>query len=289
LRPFLALPRPAIDAYANARKLAWVDDESNADTDVKRNFIRHEIAGRLAAAFPGYPATLARSAAHQAEAASLLDELAELDAAGAIAIDARGRATLDRAALIALDARTRARARNLLRWFLRRHALRPPSTARLAAMLEQLLHAAPDARVRLAHGGAEVGIHRNRIIVHPPAIDAFEVAWRGEARVTLPHGTLEFAEGDDGGQRASLPATGVTIRARAGGERIQLGVDRRPRALKRILQDAGMPFWLRDSLPLVFCGDSLAVVPGVGVAVAFHAPQGAAGYTVSRHPAAPER
>jgi hypothetical protein len=55
LRPLLALPRSAIDAYANARALAWVDDESNADTDVKRNFIRHEIAARLAAAFPGYP------------------------------------------------------------------------------------------------------------------------------------------------------------------------------------------------------------------------------------------
>ena len=39
-----------------------------------------------------------------------------------------------------------------------------------------------------------------------------------------------------------------------------------------------MPLWLRDSLPLVFCGDALAVVPGIGVAVAFQAPPGAAGY-----------
>jgi tRNA(Ile)-lysidine synthase len=288
LRPFLALPRSTIDAYASARVLAWVDDESNADVDVKRNFIRHEIAGRLAAAFPGYPATLARSAAHQAEAARLLDELAELDAEGAIEADAVAGATLDRRALIALDVRARHRARNLLRWFLRRHALRPPSTARLAAMLEQLVRAAPDARVRLAHGGAEIGIHRNRIVVHPPAIGAFEIAWRGEARLTLPHGTLEFAEGEGGGSpRATLPTKGVTIRARVGGERIQLGADRRPRALKRILREAGMPLWLRDSLPLVFCGEALAVVPGVGVAFAFHAPRGAAGYTVSWHPASP--
>ena len=288
LRPFLALPRSAIDAYACARELAWVDDESNADNDVKRNFIRHEIAGRLAAAFPGYPATLVRSAAHQAEAARLLDELAELDAENAIVVDVAAGAMLDRAALIALDVRARHRARNLLRWFLRRHALRPPSTARLAAMLEQLVRAAPDARVRLAHGGAEIGIHRNRIIVHPPAIGAFEVAWRGETRVTLPHGTLEFGEGEGSDLlRATLPAKGVTIRARVGGERIQLGADRRPRALKRILQEAGMPLWLRNSLPLVFCGEALAVVPGVGVAVAFHAPRGAAGYTVSWHPASP--
>jgi tRNA(Ile)-lysidine synthase len=155
-------------------------------------------------------------------------------------------------------------------------------------MLGQLVRAAPDARVRLAHGGAEIGVHRNRVVVHPPVIGAFEIVWRGEAHVALPHGTLEFAADEDGGSlRAALPARGVTIRARIGGERIQIGADRRPRALKRILQEAGMPFWLRDSLPLIFCGEALAVVPGVGVAAAFHAPVGAAGYAVSWHPASP--
>ena len=48
-----------------------------------------------------------------------------------------------------------------------------------------------------------------------------------------------------------------------------------------------MPFWLRDSLPLVFCGDALAVVPGVGVAVAFHSLRGEGGYTVNWHPVSP--
>ena len=104
LRPLLTLPRTAIDAYAAARGLAWVDDESNANTAVKRNFIRHEIAPRLAAAFPGYSATLARAARHQAEAAQLLDDLARLDAQDTIDTEGAAGATLDRAALIALAA-----------------------------------------------------------------------------------------------------------------------------------------------------------------------------------------
>ena len=286
LRPFLALPRSVIDAYARARGLAWVDDESNADIDVRRNFVRHEIANRLAAAFPGYPETLVRSAAHQAEAATLIDELAAEDAAGAIVVDSLCGATLSRAALIALDQRAPHRARNLLRWFLRQHELRHPSTARLKAMHEQLLHAAPDARVTLVHGGAVIGIHRDRIAVHPPAVPAFEIAWRGEAQLALPHGTLAFVAGTGAALRAALPNRGVVIRVRTGGERIQLAPDRQPRALKRILQEVEMPFWVRDSLPLVFCGDTLAVVPGVGVAAAFRAPAGAAGYAVDWHPAA---
>jgi tRNA(Ile)-lysidine synthase len=285
LRPFLALPRATLDAYATARGLAWVDDESNANTGVKRNFIRHQVAPRLAAAFPGYPATLVRAARHQAEASRLGEDLARLDAEGAVTGDGTAGGTLDRAALSALAARAPHRARNLLRWFLGQHDLPAPSAARLAAMLEQLTRAAPDARVRVAHAGAEVGCHRGRIAVHPPAVAPFAIGWRGEARLALPHGTLEFVPCiGEGVARATLVSATVTVRTRAGGERIRLASDRPRRALKRILQDAGMPTWQRDSLPLVFCGDALAVVPGIGVEAAVQAAAGAPGYRVVWHP-----
>jgi tRNA(Ile)-lysidine synthase len=141
--------------------------------------------------------------------------------------------------------------------------------------------------VRLVHAGAEIGIHRGHIVVHPPAVAAFEIPWHGETRLTLPHGTLEFAAGSGTGPvRAALPGNGVTIRARAGGERIQLAKDQPPRALKRILQEAEMPFWLRNSLPLVFCGDALAAVPGIGVDATFQATAGIVGYEIRWRPAA---
>jgi len=286
LRPFLALPRAAIDAYAAARGLAWVDDESNANTGVKRNFVRHEVAPRLAAAFPGYPATLARAASHQAEAALLSDDLARLDARDAIVDNAADGPVLGRAALIALTARAPHRARNLLRWFLRGHDLGAPSAARLAAMLDQLVRAAPDGRVRLAHAGAEVGIHRGRIVVHAPAVAPFAATWQGERLLALPHGTLEFVScTGEGMARAALDSAAVTVRPRAGGERIRLAGDRPRRALKGILQDAGTPPWQRESLPLVFCDDVLAVVPGVGVDAAFRAAPGMPGYEIRWHPA----
>ena len=79
-------------------------------------------------------------------------------------------------------------------------------------------------------------------------------------------------------------AASVTVRTRAGGERIRLADDRPRRALKGLLQDAGMPPWQRESLPLVFCGDALAVVPGIGVDVAFQAAAGASGWAVRWHP-----
>jgi tRNA(Ile)-lysidine synthase len=285
LRPFVALPRQTIEAYAQERSLRWIDDESNADTRLKRNFVRHEIAPRLKAGFKGYPATLARAASHQAEAALLLDALASLDAEAALGRDASGGMTLDRAKLTELAADAPHRARNLLRWFLRQHELRAPSAARLAAMLGQLAYASGDARVRLVHAGVELGIHRSRVVVHAPAVAPFAIAWQGEPWLELPHGNLEFQPCEGGGMaRDALTGAAVTVRSRIGGERIRLAADRPRQALKRVLQAAALPAWQRESLPLVFCGASLAAIPGIGVDAAFQAPAGALGYNVRWHP-----
>ena len=282
VRPLLAVSRAAIDTYARAHQVGWIDDESNADTRFKRNYLRHEIAPRLAAAFPGYPATLVRAAAHHAEAALLLDELAAQDA-GWCAEEPP--TSLDRAAFAALALRSPHRARNLLRWFIRRNGLAAPSTARLAAMLEQLARATPDAKVRLAHAGAEIGIHRGRIVLHPPPVGNYAVRWDGEPSLALPHGTLLFGFVPGAGlAAAAVAAATVVVRPCAGGERIRLAANRPRQPLKRLLQEAGVPAWQRDAWPLVWCGDLLAAVPGIGVVADFQAAAGADGYEVRWRP-----
>jgi tRNA(Ile)-lysidine synthase len=264
LRPLLGLPRATLAACAAARRLAWIEDESNEDCRYARNAIRRDIAPALAAHFAGYPATLGRAARHQGDAAQLLDELAEMDAAGAA--DADG---LDGARLAALSP---ARARNLLRWFVRREGLRPPSDARLADMLRQLVGAAADAHTRIALDGAEIGRHRGRIAVHAPAPPAFERVWHGEAEVALPNGVLAFERSRGAGLAAAkLECSRVTLRSRAGGEHIRLAANRPTRAVKKLFQEAHLPPWERESLPLLWSGEELAAVPGIGVALAFQA------------------
>jgi tRNA(Ile)-lysidine synthase len=288
LRPLLLVPRAAIAAYAEARDVAWVEDESNADISLRRNFVRHEIAPRLAAIFPGYPLTVVRAAIHEAESAQLVDELAELDARDALAFDERLGDTLDRRAFSALAAAAPHRARNVLRWFLRRRGLRLPSTARLAAMQQQLAHASDDARVRISHDGVELGVHRGRIAVHAAAVPEFALKWQGESLLALPHGTLEFAPVSGAGLAAALLRQGpIMIRSRAGGERIRLAGNRPRQTVKRLLQGAGVPAWHRGGLPLVWCGDHLAAVPGIGVDAAFAAFADGPGYDVRWYPADP--
>src|SRR5262249_37710122 len=156
-----------------------------------------------------------------------------------------------------------------------------PSAARLAAMLDQLVNAASDSRVRLAHDGAEIGFHRRRIVVHPPAVAPFLILWRRGRELALPPRTPRFTRCDGRAAGcAALERRAVSVRLRIGGERIRLSFERPRRALKSILRDAGMPPWQRESLPLVFCGDALAAVPGVGVDVEFQAPTGTPGYSM---------
>jgi len=273
LRPLLDVPRAAIDAYVRERGLTWIDDDSNSDTRFARNALRARVVPALASVTAGYPATVARAALHQAEAALLADDMALFDARGAF-----DGATLSRSALAGLPA---YRARNLLRWFLRERGLPMPSAVRLAAMHSQLSNARVDARVCLVHADAEIGVHRDRVVVHRPPPAPFERAWNGEPSLALPHGTLHFRRCAEGGDKAALLAhADVVIRSRRGGERIQLAPDRPRQALKSLLQRADLPVWTRKGLPLVFCGDALVCVPGIGVDRHFAVPPGEVGYEV---------
>jgi tRNA(Ile)-lysidine synthase len=278
LRPLLELPRARLAAYAAALRLDHVDDESNADPRYRRNALRASVVPELRKIASGYPVGLLRSAQLQADAAALLDDLARIDAR-----ELQTSAGLDRAGLARLDD---ARARNVLRWFLRQQGLPAPSQARLRAMTAQLKAAASDARVELWHAGARIGVHRGRIVMHPPASPAFETPWDGADEVALPHGTLRLtrARGEGIGLQ-HLASARVTIRSGSRGERLQLAGRSARRNVADLLREAGVPHWERRALPRVVCGDALAAVVPLGVDVRFAAAALEPGITFEWRPA----
>jgi tRNA(Ile)-lysidine synthase len=56
-----------------------------------------------------------------------------------------------------------------------------------------------------------------------------------------------------------------SVRLRSGGERLQPDPKRPRRTLKNLFQEAGVPPHARERLPLLFCGDELVWVPGLGI------------------------
>jgi tRNA(Ile)-lysidine synthase len=142
LRPLLDISRQEIEAYALANGLSWVSDESNADLALSRNYLRHEALVALNQRFPAAEVSLAQAAANFAEAAGLLDELAELDWALASADEVTAR-------LVVLRRMSVPRLKNLLRHRLRHLGWRVPVASRLDEFARQLRSAAPDRHPEL--------------------------------------------------------------------------------------------------------------------------------------------
>ncbi len=262
LRPLLDIDRSAILDWAVQNKLSWVEDESNQDTRFTRNFLRLSVLPLLQRHYSGWRTAIARTAGHMAEAAGLLDQLAELDAQTGIdenRLDCRYLASLNS-----------ARARNLLRYYFAQRQLPMPGQLRLSDMLDQLIGAADDACIAIDHGDACLRRYRGyayllRQMAEPP--HGRRWLWQGEDELKLPelHGTLYFRQSSDGGlDPARLQH--INIRLRQGGERLRPDCKRPVRRVKDLLQLAQLPPWERERLPLIYSGDELIHIPGIGTA-----------------------
>jgi tRNA(Ile)-lysidine synthase len=269
LRPLLEITRAEIEAYARARKLRWVEDDSNADTGFDRNFMRHRLLPVIAERYPAYRKTLARASRNFAEAAVLLDELASIDMPNAAA----------HLKITDLRALTTARAKNALRYFLGTHGVTMPNETRLMECVRQVQE--PRATgIAIDLGAHELRRFGSELRVVPktpvPAAD-FRRQWQGEARLALPElgATLLMKKSRGSGlSLAKLQTAAVTVRLRTGGERLRPDAKRPRRSLKNLLQEARLPPWLRARLPLLYCGDTLVYVPGIGIDTAFGARSG---------------
>src|SRR5947208_238629 len=95
-----------------------------------------------------------------------------------------------------------------------------------------------------------------------------------ESRIPIPAlgGKLLFRRArGEGIDLRKLGQCRVAVRLRAGGERLQPDPRRPRRTLKNLFQEAGVPPWQRDRLPLMFCGDDLVWAPGLGIDARYQA------------------
>lgn len=262
-RPLLDWSRADLLAYARGHNLAWIEDASNQDQRFDRNFLRGAVMPLLLQRWPGLAGAVERSAQLSSEAAHLLDILAAIDFATAAGPQS-GQLRVD--ALLMHD---EVRQRNLLRhWLQRLHTecgYAAPTYQVLQRIASEVLNAAPDAEPLLVWGsGANaVELRRHRNLLHMfaplPAL-AETLLWRTDRKLSLPVplGSMELQAGSGLGLPHDRLAE-VHVRFRSGGEQVK-PAGRPTRPLKKILQDAGIPPWLRDRIPLLYVRDELVAV-----------------------------
>ncbi|BCU05725.1 tRNA lysidine(34) synthetase TilS [Allochromatium tepidum] len=284
VRPLLDFSRQALVDYAYRRELDWIEDPSNDHTAFDRNYLRHRVLPLLRARWPSADATLSRSARHCAEAAELVDQYAVRSLA-----EARGArpGALSLAALARLD---RPLRKAVVRLWLVERGFRLPDTRHLDRLLDELPAARDDANPCVAWSGCEVRRYRGDMLACrplPPLPSETCILWR----ITGEHGILELPAGfgrlewrrHPGSGSSEAPPTpmrdldtapsckgamkAVELRVRFGrlGDSCRSAANRPRRALKKRFQEAGVPVWLRGRLPLIFQGERLIAIAGVGV------------------------
>ena len=262
LRPLLDCPRSEILAWAQCKALDWVEDDSNRDVRHARNFLRHEVMPRLGTRWPAAGRTLARAAAHFAEADELLGELARIDLQHC-AVSAGQEGALSQAALRRL---TPSRLRNLLRHWLHGQQVRAPSAQRLDEIL--LCLSRDTVAWRLPLGEQALCLYRDRVWLEPWEVPAPQPRrWQGEVELAWAGGTLRMRPCVGEGLSAAVLAAGeVWLSVRDAGTRLRLAPGRPRQRFKNLAQQAGVPPWLRERLPVLSLDGEPVWIAGLGLA-----------------------
>lgn len=252
VRPLLAVSRAELEGWARHHGLQWVEDPSNTDTRFARNFLRQQVMPLLAGYWPQVAGNLARTAAHLREADALLGELADQDLVAAREPSPWPWLSLPSLRLGPLQMLSEARQRNALRHWLAPLTRLPDSEhwAGWACLRDAVDDRAPVWRLQ----GGELRRAAGRLWwLSGPWLNSVHLnAGFAGGPIDLPGNGLARWEG-------RLPSGELRLAYRQGGERMTLAA-RGTRDLKRLLNESGLPPFVRDRLPLLLRGDELLAV-----------------------------
>ena len=260
LRPFLKITRKQLSDYATQHNLDWIEDLSNQDNRFDRNYLRNEVLPKLLSRWPSAQQSMARSAQLHAEVSNCLNELAEIDLQ-----QARTEQT-NILVIPALQKLSQERLSNALRYWIRAHQMRVPSRKILQHVIQDIVAKQEiETSPVQSWGEGEIRRYQNQLYLmdplHPHDPNQ-EFCWEIDQplyiesldRTLLPK---ELKEMD-----LPLGVKELTVRFRQGGERLKPIGQKQHRSLKKLLNDAEVPPWMRDRIPLLYHQEQLISVLG---------------------------
>jgi tRNA(Ile)-lysidine synthase len=258
LRPLLNTAKQAINEYAEIHHLKWVDDPSNQSCDYDRNFLRNEVLPLLKQRWPACPVTVARAAGHCAQAAVLVSELA-----GDI-FNQIHNPDDDTLSISRLRAFNNARQQLVIRqWFLLK-GLKMPAQAFVLLLLSQVAGAGGNGYPALSSQGCRIRRYRDKLYFLKPSEPEKQrdIVWPVEQTTirTGNHQTLSWAVSSAGIPFEQWLHSTIVIKFRSGGEKISLPGRMGHHSLKNLYQEAGIPPWERETMPLIYLDGQLAAI-----------------------------
>ncbi|HIE4563626.1 TPA: tRNA lysidine(34) synthetase TilS [Stenotrophomonas maltophilia] len=261
-RPLLQVPRSILLDHARQHALRWIEDPSNGDDHADRNFLRLQVLPLLRQRWPHAASALAGSALHCRQTRDLLDEE---DAELITHLEVAPRVL----SLQLLRQVSPGRAARVLRAWVVGHGAAPLPATVLQQALDELLPADNDRQARVCWHDHAIQQWRDHAYLLPAQLPVlpndWQTEWDGRAPLPLPDGGQLHLQGAAAFERP------LQVRARVGGERIQLPGRQHSHALKDCLQREHLAPWRRAQLPLIFDGPQLLAAADVVIAAPLQA------------------
>ncbi|PIZ04300.1 MAG: tRNA lysidine(34) synthetase TilS [Gammaproteobacteria bacterium CG_4_10_14_0_8_um_filter_38_16] len=162
IRPLLYFSRDVLEAYARDHHLKWIEDDSNADTRFRRNFLRHEIFPLLKKQYPAVMNNFARSSRLVAAQEKIISEMIKVEFEKIKTND------LQKINLKMLRTFSDEKQKLLLREWFRENNQRMPNEKHLKQIQKDVIYAAPDSHPIFSLAG--MTIKRDRLFLYMTSV-----------------------------------------------------------------------------------------------------------------------
>jgi len=252
LRPLLDFENSALISYLQSNDIDWLEDPSNQLVTHDRNFIRHEILPLLEGRWQGVNQRLLLTRNAMAEARSLLERLADEYLEQYL----RHPFVLQLAAELDEDP---ALFKLAIRRWLKQSALPSIPVRSLESLYDQVIEAVDGHKIIIQWAGCSLRLYQDQLWLQQDTIlPCPDTDW--------PDSQTSVDLGADSGK---LSLEGINVygppselkvcnRQSCSDNSIKQGGHHK--RLKNLFQSAGIPGWLRDSIPLCLQNDELVAI-----------------------------
>ncbi|NOQ89991.1 MAG: tRNA lysidine(34) synthetase TilS [Gammaproteobacteria bacterium] len=290
LRPLLSFSRAEIESYATDNDLRWAEDPSNYDVSFDRNFIRKNVVPLLETRWPEIVKQLSTVAGLQSNNLHVLEDMAAIDLSNAVTtershLQVRVYEVVSMLSIDALKQLTSPRLLNMLRYWIIATVKNQPTRNLLEEIEKTLINVQSDANPEIifsAHAFKKFRGSLYLLKIEKELTVEDEQCWNLSEPLMLQklNIKLSVADTDGDGLTKELLKEPLTVRFRKGGETFHPSGRGHSQRLKKLLQEAGVPPWERDFIPLVYFKDELIAVVGLWVCKRYSVGDGGNGWVI---------
>jgi tRNA(Ile)-lysidine synthase len=291
LRPLLSVEKSQLIEYAKDQQLNWVEDESNQDSSLDRNWWRNELLPKIWQRYPKQKQSLSRTISTIQHEQSLLQQLIthELVAKGTLQSSAYkihlALKNIPNFDLLLIQKMDQATGLSYVRAWLAQHVDILPSALQMQTLYVDMIQAQPDAEPKFTWSSSILYRYQKRLCLVNAATFNGAVAplknmaldWQGQdlkcfnGLLTCEKAIADFA---------LKPGQYLVKNWQAGDVAKPAG--RSTRKMKKWWQDYSVPSWAREHWPIIVNKETheIAAVPGLFICQGYCVDSGQLGWLV---------